>query len=212
MTVLSDVGLLSLLWVWLFHAGFLSRLPSSSFLEGLSSGRFAELGSVQLLAFSAGACSLACLSSRSPFLAIDRAVLVHLVLFFCLFFFGVLFWGGGGGWGRLLLFLSLFSDFVDFSYYGGSFLLFSSGIFHASSTVPFFFLVLFFLAGLHCLLRMLALNSCVGDTWQRLWRDDITHNGKQAVNRLKIPQGLSTLMFRRWSEVPSRGGVRGDSP
>ena len=38
-----------------------------------------------------------------------------------------------------------------------------------------------------------------------------THIGKQVVNRLKIPQGLSTLMFRRWSEVPSRGGVRGDS-
>ena len=35
---------------------------------------------------------------------------------------------------------------------------------------------------------------------------------KQVVNRLKIPQGLSTLLFRRWSEVPSRGGVRGDSP
>ena len=32
------------------------------------------------------------------------------------------------------------------------------------------------------------------------------------VNRLKIPQGLSTLLFHRWSEVPSRGGVRGDSP
>ena len=116
-----------------------------------------------MLAFSAGACSLACLSSRSPFLAIDRAVLVHLVLFlFVLFSGSFLRWGGGGG--RLLLFLSLFSDSVDFSYYGGSFLLFSSGIFHASSTVPFFFLVLFFLAGLHCLLRMLALNSCVGDT------------------------------------------------
>ena len=36
------------------------------------------------------------------------------------------------------------------------------------------------------------------------------HNGKQVVNRLKIPQGLSALMFRRWSEVPSRGGGRGD--
>ena len=59
---------------------------------------------------------------------------------------------------------------------------------------------------------MHALNSCVGDTWQRLWRDDFTHNGIQVVNRLKIPQGLSTLMFRRWSEVPSRRGVRGDSP
>ena len=66
--------------------------------------------------------------------------------------------------------------------------------------------------GLLCLLRINAINSCVGDTWQRLWRDDFTHNGKQVVNRLKIPQGLSTLMFRRWSEVPSRGGVRGDSP
>ena len=32
------------------------------------------------------------------------------------------------------------------------------------------------------------------------------------VNRLKIPQGLSTLLFHWWSEVPSRGGVRGDSP
>ncbi len=120
-----------------------------------------------MLAFSAGACSLACLSSRSPFLAIDRAVLVHLVLFLFVLFWGFFFGvvgGGVGGEGRLLLFLSLFSDSVDFSYYEGSFLLFSSGIFHASSTVPFFFLVLFFLAGLHCLLRMLALNSCVGDT------------------------------------------------
>ena len=41
---------------------------------------------------------------------------------------------------------------------------------------------------------------------------DFTRNRKQVVNRLKIPQGLSTLLFRRWSEVPSRGGVRGDSP
>ena len=38
-----------------------------------------------------------------------------------------------------------------------------------------------------------------------------THR-KQVVNRLKIPQCLSTLLFHRWSEVPSRGGVRGDSP
>ena len=53
---------------------------------------------------------------------------------------------------------------------------------------------------------MHAMNSSVGDMRQRLWRDDFTHNGKQVVNRLKIPQGLSTLMFRRWSEVPSRGG------
>ena len=41
----------------------------------------------------------------------------------------------------------------------------------------------------------------------------ISHtNDKQVVNRLKIPQGLSTLLFHRWSEVPSRGGVCGDSP
>ena len=43
-----------------------------------------------------------------------------------------------------------------------------------------------------------------------LWQRDFIR--KQVVNRLKIPQGLSTLLFRRWSEVPSRGGVRGDSP
>ena len=41
---------------------------------------------------------------------------------------------------------------------------------------------------------------------------DFTHNCKQVVNRLKIPQGLSTLLFHRWSEVPSRGGVHGVSP
>ena len=47
-----------------------------------------------------------------------------------------------------------------------------------------------------------------------LWKAEFTHNRKQVVNRLKIPQGLSTLylLCRRWSEVPSRGGVRGNSP
>ena len=195
MTAFSYVGLLSLFWVRPFHALYLSHLPPSSFLEGLSSDQFAELGSVHLLAFSARACSLAFLSSVSPFLAIYKGVLIYWVLFSGLF-----------------LELSVFSDSVDFSYSGGSFLLFFSGIFHATSTVLFFFLVLFFLAGLPCPLRMHAINSCVGDTWHRLWRVDFTHNGKQVVNRLKIPQGLSTLMFRRWSEVPSRGGVRGDSP
>ena len=45
-----------------------------------------------------------------------------------------------------------------------------------------------------------------------LWHGEFTGNRKQVVNRLKIPQGLSTLLFHRWSEVPSRGGVRGDSP
>ena len=45
-----------------------------------------------------------------------------------------------------------------------------------------------------------------------LWQCEFTCNRKRVVNRLKIPQGLSTLLFRRWSEVPSRGGVRGVSP
>ena len=84
----------------------------------------------------------------SPFLAICRAVLIYFLLFSGLF-----------------LELSVFSDSVDFNYSEGSlFLIFFSGIFHAFSTVLFFFPVLFFLAGLHCLLRMHALRSCVGDT------------------------------------------------
>ena len=45
-----------------------------------------------------------------------------------------------------------------------------------------------------------------------LCQGEFTGERKRVVNRLKIPQGLSTLLFRRWSEVPSRGGVRGDSP
>ena len=194
MTAFSYVGLLSLFWVWLFHAVLLSHFPPSSFPEGLSSEQFAELESVHLLAFSARDCSLAFLYLGVSFLAISRAVLIYLVLFSGLF-----------------LFLCLFSDSVQFSYSKGSFFLFFSGFFSWSSSTALFFLVLFFLA-LLCLVRMHAINSCVGDKWQRLRRDDFTHNGKQAVNRLKIPQGLSTLMFRRWSEVPSRGGVRGDSP
>ena len=111
--------------------------------------------------------------------------------------------------------LSIFSDSVDFSDSKGLFFLFSSGLFCGSFYRAFLFgcdLSSTPYIGLLCLLRMHAINSCVGDTWQRLWWDDFTHNGKQAVNRLKIPQGLSTLMFRRWSEVPSRGGVRGESP
>ena len=43
------------------------------------------------------------------------------------------------------------------------------------------------------------------------WQCDFTDNHKQVVNRLKIPQGLSTSLFHRWSEVPSRGGVHSDS-
>ena len=83
----------------------------------------------------------------SPFLAICRTVLIYLVLFSGLF-----------------LELSVFGDSVDFNYSEGSFFLFLSGTFHVTSTVLFFFLVLFFLAGLHCLLTMRALNSCVGGT------------------------------------------------
>ena len=209
MTAFSYVGLLFLFsWVRLFHALCLSHLPCSSFLEGLSSDQFAELGSVHLLAFSARACSLAFLFSVSPMLTICRAFL---------FFF---FLGGGGrgvllylvlwGGGDVLRPFSLYW-FCWFQLFWGLifFFFFPSDFFPASSTVLFFFLVLFFLAGLHCLLRMHTITPCVGDTWQRLWRGMIS---PIMVNRLKIPQGLSTLMFRRWSAVPSRGGVRGDSP
>ena len=91
----------------LFHTVFLSHLPPSSFLEGLSSEQFAELESVHLLAFSARACSLAFLSLAVPFLAICRAVLIYVVLFSALF---------SGS--------SLFSDSVDFRYSKGSGFLF----------------------------------------------------------------------------------------
>ena len=51
--------------------------------------------------------------------------------------------------------------------------------------------------------------NCLG---QSLWLGEFTCDCKQVVKRLKIPHGrLSTLLFRRWSEVPSRGGVRGYS-
>ena len=73
MTAFSYVELLSLFWVWLFQAVFLSHLAPSSFLEGLSSEQFAELESVHLLAFSARA-SLAFLSLGVSFLAISRPV------------------------------------------------------------------------------------------------------------------------------------------
>ena len=97
-------GLHCLLRMHALHALYLSHPPPSSFLEGLSSEQFAELGSVHLLSFSARACSLAFLSSVSPFLAICRAVLIYFVLFSGLF-----------------LELSVFSDSVDFNYYEGSF-------------------------------------------------------------------------------------------
>ena len=130
-----------------FHTLYLSHLSPRSFFEGLSSEQFAELGPVHFFAVSARACSLAFLPSASPFLTIWRAVFIYLVLL-----------------GGLCSGLSVFGDSVDLSYSEGTIFLFFSGIFHASSTVVFFFLVLFFLAGLHCFLRMHALNSYVGDT------------------------------------------------
>ena len=75
-TAFSYVGLLSLFWVRLFHALYMSLLPPSSFLEGLCSEQFAELGSVLLLAFPARARSLAFLSSVSLFLTICRSVFI----------------------------------------------------------------------------------------------------------------------------------------
>ena len=137
------------------------------------------------------------------------SVLSNLI---CLVLSSFFFLGGGGcSKAFLSLVILLISDFLRA---------------HSSPALFFFFFFFFFSSfflsgsvlsstpyiGLLCLLRMHTINSCVGDVWQRLWWDDFSHNGKQVVNRLKIPQGLSTLMLRRWSEVPSRGGVRGDSP
>ena len=175
------------------------------------SHQFAELGSIQCLAFSPRACSLAFLSFAILFLAICRAFLFYLFLFYyfiIIIVYADLFFSG------LCLALSLFSYSVDFSYSKGSLFLgdFSWVFFYRAFLLSGSVLFSTPYIGLLCFLRMHAINSCVGDTWQRLWWDNFTHNGEQAVNRLKIPQGLSTLMFCRWSEVPSRGGVRGDSP
>ena len=63
----------------------------------------------------------------------------------------------------------------------------------------------YFLRGL-CSTKMPGTCLCRG-----LWQGEFTRYRKQVVKRLKIPQGLSTLIFRRWSEVISRGLVRGDS-
>ena len=96
------------MWVFFYRAFLLSGsvLSSTPYIgrAALSSEQFAELGSVHLLAFSARACSLACLSSVSPFLTICRAVLIYVVLYLGLF-----------------LGLSLFSDSVDVRYSKGSF-------------------------------------------------------------------------------------------
>ena len=101
----------------------------------MSSELFEELKSVHLLAFSARVCSLAFLSSGSPFLAICRAVFIHLVLFcVCSYSF-------------LSLVIVLISAVLG--------LIFLILIRDFSCLLPcFLFPVLFFLAGLHCLLRM----------------------------------------------------------
>ena len=75
---------------------------------------------------------------------------------------------------------------------------------------PALLVVLFWLAFLSVSLFVVCFWG--QSTCHSLWQGDFTHNGKQVVNRLKIPQGLSTLLFHRWSEVPARGGVHGDSP
>ena len=72
---------------------------------------------------------------------------------------------------------------------------------------PALLVVLFWLVFLSVSLFLVCVLGVVS-----LWQGDFTHNRKQVVNRLKILQGLSTLLFHRWSEVPSRGGDRGDSP
>ena len=51
-----------------------------------------------------------------------------------------------------------------------------------------------------------GINSLVVPVCHRRWKGDFTLNRKQVANRLKIPQGLSTLMFRRWSEFPQGEG------
>ena len=35
-----------------------------------------------------------------------------------------------------------------------------------------------------------------------LWQGELAHNHKQVVKQAQTPQGLSTLLFHRWSEVP----------
>ncbi len=135
-------------------------------------------------------------------------------LFFQGFFMRLLpcfssFWLYLGGLYCLTQGLSTLSDSVDFSYSKGYIFLFYWGLFRGSSSTALFFLVV---------LSSTALSS--KNAYHQFlcrWRVTPTLTGwfhpcKQVVNRLKIPQGLSTLMFRRWSEVPSRGGVRGDSP
>ena len=155
MTAFSYVGRLFLFWVRLFHTVFLSHLPPSSFLEGLSSEQFAELESVHLLAFSGRACSLALLLLGVSFLAICRAVLIYLALFwgFVLrpFYFQWFCW------------FQLFKGLLFVIHLRAFSLVFFYHAFLSGSVLPS---TLY--SGLLCPLRMHAINSCVGDMWQRL--------------------------------------------
>ena len=117
-TALAYVGLLSLFWVRPFHTLYLSHLPPRSFLEGLSSEQFAELGPVHFLAVSARACSLAFsfsvsvlnnLQGRFHILSSFRGV-VFRPFCLCWFCWFQLFWG--------LIFLIFLRDFSCVFYRG----------------------------------------------------------------------------------------------
>ena len=93
MTAFSYVGRLFLFWVRLFHTVFLSHLPPSSFLEGLSSEQFAELESVHLLAFSGRACSFWGVCSKAFLFSVILLISAIQRAHFCYsspgFFFGL---------------------------------------------------------------------------------------------------------------------------
>ena len=116
--------------------------------------------------------------------AFHKAPLILNAFFCCFFFFFFSF------------FLFFFFFFAFFPY--------------ALILYPALLVVLFWLAFLSVSLPLVCFSGVVH--MSQPVASDFTHNCKQVVNRLKIPQGLSTLLFHRWSEVPSRGGVHGDSP
>ena len=98
--------------------------------------------------------------------------------------------------------MSVVSVFVLFSISQGSF---NSEcflwVFFSDTLCPALLVVLFWLAFPSVSLFIVCFSDVVHIS-HSLWQGDITHNCKQVVNRLKIPQGLSTLLFHRWSELP----------
>ena len=141
-----------------FFIGNLLNSSSIQFLVVLFFLAFyTALFSSKHLAFSARACSLAFLSLWVSFLAISRAVLIYLVLF------------SGLSKAFLSLVILLISAFLRpyFSY--------SSQGFFVGLLLPrlfIYFIIIFFdgsvlsstpYVELPCLLRMHAINSCVGD-------------------------------------------------